>query len=524
MVSSLLLFLCVGVISASGGMAIPTCGSVSQLFLKPIDYEPAGQYYDQNNQLQSVSYQFHHGTDIADGCYGGRYPIYAAADGTVAFAGYLGDGYGHQIIVDHGYDVGGNGKYTYSFYSHMGDKDSGESYIWVSADQEVSAGDLIGYQGNSGYSFGGCPPDYGTHLDWEIRLSSTPLEYSTSMRYSAIAASPDFYTGVQLTQGDPSPATYVNAGPFTFEGKLVTDPKCSYYSYCMQGWPLVDCDGSCCTPPIDGDLGPYGGKYIRVTGKWVHGVEMGCYVISPTNIETILDPCTALCGQYRITTDCWGYTLPFFVQSGSGRVYYNYCCDWLFRDGAYYLIPEGNYSTWETEFPYCTNEFGYVHHVLRAVAATEVPSCHPGDFNLNACVDLSDMANIASRWRCRDGDDCYSVVYDLDGDGIITVVDIMKTVVQWEGAPPMEGVTLYEHPNYMGRSEIFTGDDLDLNDNWIGNDTVSSLRVTEGYGVTLYEHTYYMGSSETFTANDPRLDDNLIGDDIVSSLQVWREP
>ena len=92
--------------------------------------------------------------------------------------------------------------------------------------------------------------------------------------------------------------------------------------------------------------------------------------------------------------------------------------------------------------------------------------------------------------------------------------------------PPAGGVTLYEHTYYGGRSETFTSDDPDLNDDWIGNDTISSLIVSSGYIATLYEHTYYMGRSETFTGpiNDLDLSDNWIGNDTVSSLKVSRGP
>lgn len=207
------LFLSLWPSSAAGGMGITSSGYVWQRFLQPINYETAGSYYDQNNQLKSASYKFHHGLDISDGCVPGAYPVFAPAAGRVAIARYLNDGYGSQVVIDHGYNLGGNGKYTYSFYAHMG-KHGGASYIQVAQGQMVTAGQLIGYQGDDGNTFGSCPPPYGTHLDWEIRVATSPVPYSSSMRYSLVAASPDFYTGLQLTQGDPSPLTRVTAGNF----------------------------------------------------------------------------------------------------------------------------------------------------------------------------------------------------------------------------------------------------------------------------------------------------------------------
>lgn len=197
-----------------GGMGVATSGWITTYFLEPITYESADYYYDQGNQLQYASYIFHHGADISGGCYAGTYPIYAAADGIVALAQYLNDGYGTQVVVDHGFNVGGNGRYTYGFYSHMGNRATGERYIVVSPGQFVRAGQLLGYQGNDGSSFGSCAPDPGTHLDWEIRLSNVPVAYGIYMRYSGIAASHNYYVNQQLTYGLPNPVTRVVAGPF----------------------------------------------------------------------------------------------------------------------------------------------------------------------------------------------------------------------------------------------------------------------------------------------------------------------
>src|SRR5207302_5192055 len=67
----------------TGGLGVATGGWVTTYFLEPITYETGGAYYDQNNQLQSASYVFHHGIDVSGGCVAGTYPVYAAAAGTV---------------------------------------------------------------------------------------------------------------------------------------------------------------------------------------------------------------------------------------------------------------------------------------------------------------------------------------------------------------------------------------------------------------------------------------------------------
>jgi len=38
---------------------------------------------------------------------------------------------------------------------------------------------------------------------------------------------------------------------------------------------------------------------------------------------------------------------------------------------------------------------------------------------------------VASRWRCQWGDGCYNLLYDLDGDGDIDIVDIMLVATHW---------------------------------------------------------------------------------------------
>jgi murein DD-endopeptidase MepM/ murein hydrolase activator NlpD len=213
------MLLTAGLVTASapltGGMGISSSGWVTTLFVEPITYQSSGSYYDANNQLRSASYTFHHGVDISGGCVAGTYPVYAAASGTVALAQYISDGYGSQVAIDHGYNIGGNGKYTYTFYAHMGNRTTGARYIVVSPGQYVNAGDLVGYQGNDGSTYGSCPPDPGTHVDWEVRLSNSPLAYGTQMRYGGIAASQNFYTYQQLSYGDPNPAARVTAGPWS---------------------------------------------------------------------------------------------------------------------------------------------------------------------------------------------------------------------------------------------------------------------------------------------------------------------
>jgi len=79
-------------------------------------------------------------------------PIYAAAAGTVNYAGWEG-GYGNLTLIDHG-----NGLAT--AYGH-------QSQLAVSGGQTVSRGQLIGYVGSTGHST-------GPHLHFEVRVNGVP--------------------------------------------------------------------------------------------------------------------------------------------------------------------------------------------------------------------------------------------------------------------------------------------------------------------------------------------------------------
>ena len=101
----------------------------------------------------------HTGTDIA--CAEGT-PILAAADGTVTVANSLdswGGSYGYYIQIDHG---GGLEK----LYAHC-------SSICVTTDQQVQAGQVIGYVGHTGRAT-------GSHLHLEVHVNGSRTD---AMRY-----------------------------------------------------------------------------------------------------------------------------------------------------------------------------------------------------------------------------------------------------------------------------------------------------------------------------------------------------
>jgi hypothetical protein len=90
--------------------------------------------------------------------------------------------------------------------------------------------------------------------------------------------------------------------------------------------------------------------------------------------------------------------------------------------------------------------------------------------------------------------------------------------------PGPEGITLFEHDGYTGRSEVFRASDSNLKDNLIGNDRASSIRVPPGYVVTLYKDSNFRGRSVVLRGDVPALGRTAVGNDQVSSLRVERIP
>ena len=131
------------------GTKLPS-GSVAQVgngtFIWPVPgYTYCSRWYSSG----------HKGVDI---CAAAGTPIYASASGVVTVAGYerggAGTGYGNSLIINHG-----NGYST--LYAHC-------LSLVVSKGQAVSQGQLIGYVGNTGRSF-------GNHCHFEIRYNGKYL-------------------------------------------------------------------------------------------------------------------------------------------------------------------------------------------------------------------------------------------------------------------------------------------------------------------------------------------------------------
>ena len=94
---------------------------------------------------------YHKGLDIAKNL---GEDIIASFDGKVIFAGYNDGGYGNLVIVQHSDDMK-------TYYAHL-------SEIYVSPNQEVKKGEIIGAVGSTGYGT-------GPHLHFELRINDAPV-------------------------------------------------------------------------------------------------------------------------------------------------------------------------------------------------------------------------------------------------------------------------------------------------------------------------------------------------------------
>lgn len=95
-------------------------------------------------------HSFHRGLDLRGNS---SSPIYAAANGKVVLADAL-QIRGNTVVLNHGLGV-------CSGYMHL-------SNILIKKDQEVAAGTLLGYAGNTGLVT-------GAHLHWEVRIMGAPV-------------------------------------------------------------------------------------------------------------------------------------------------------------------------------------------------------------------------------------------------------------------------------------------------------------------------------------------------------------
>ena len=121
-------------------------------FIKPIGGRITSPFGWRTHPIFN-SRTFHSGVDIAGP---NRGSIKASNSGKVIYSGWYG-GYGKVVILDHGVV---NGKPTTTLYAHM-------SSIRVGQGQFVNKGEVVGYEGTTGYST-------GPHVHFEVRINGKP--------------------------------------------------------------------------------------------------------------------------------------------------------------------------------------------------------------------------------------------------------------------------------------------------------------------------------------------------------------
>jgi murein DD-endopeptidase MepM/ murein hydrolase activator NlpD len=117
--------------------------------LWPVEGQITGSFGERIDPFNGEG-AFHSGVDISASV---GAPVIAPADGTVAFADFLG-GYGRAIVIDHGHGIT-------TRYGHL-------ASFAVAAGQYIHRGDTVGYVGMSGRST-------GPHLHYEVRINDIPV-------------------------------------------------------------------------------------------------------------------------------------------------------------------------------------------------------------------------------------------------------------------------------------------------------------------------------------------------------------
>lgn len=156
----------------------------------------------------------HRGIDLGWHNYQGE-PVYAAADGVVYSTNdYDGTGqsWGNFVKLSHGDN-------WYTLYAHL------MNGLCVKNGQQVKQGDLLGYMGNTGYS-------YGTHLHYEVYQGGV----DTSHRIDPLKVTYVF-PGQQVSEGSKDSVLYYNESTHPVAGD-------NYFVNDSDGLYLLDDNGS----------------------------------------------------------------------------------------------------------------------------------------------------------------------------------------------------------------------------------------------------------------------------------------
>jgi hypothetical protein len=90
----------------------------------------------------------------------------------------------------------------------------------------------------------------------------------------------------------------------------------------------------------------------------------------------------------------------------------------------------------------------------------------------------------------------------------------------WGGSSTHDAVTLYRDLGFSGTSQSFSDDVPNLRSSYVGNDTVTSVRIGPGCRARLYADADYRGTYLEIDRDLSDLRGSAVGNDSVTSLQV----
>ncbi len=149
--------------TAKKSSTTPGAAIAGALFANPTATSPMYVTSEYGMRLQPILkiWRLHAGIDLRDYC---NQPVYAGRDGTVVWAKYL-SGYGNQVMVDHGWVDSSS---LMSSYSHL-------NKSVVAPGQQVKAGQVVGYAGQTGGVSTGC------HLHFEVYVNGATVNPRASL-------------------------------------------------------------------------------------------------------------------------------------------------------------------------------------------------------------------------------------------------------------------------------------------------------------------------------------------------------
>jgi C1A family cysteine protease len=167
-----------------------------------------------------------------------------------------------------------------------------------------------------------------------------------------------------------------------------------------------------------------------------------------------------------------------------------------------------------TGFKVYEDFFHYAGGVYRHVSGNEVGG------HAVACVGYSDSQGA---WLCKNSWDSswgmggyFWIGYGECGiDASMLAVDDFSRVYLSRNP---SAVTVYEGANFQGANAGLDVGEYDWGQLGIGNDSLSSLKVKEGYTVTLYDETHFQGTQKVFSSGVEYVGDDF--NDLTSSIKV----